>query len=51
MIYIIYIYLFIYTHNEILLIEMNEILPFAITRLHLKGIVQGRISQRKTNTI
>ena len=32
-------------------IEMNEILPFATTWLHLEGIVQGRISQRKTNTI
>ena len=42
----------VYTHNGILLIhKMNEILPFAATKIDLKGIMLSEISQRKTNTI
>ena len=48
----------IYTHNGILVIKKNEILPFVTTWMDLmqreisvKGIIQSEISQRKTNTI
>ena len=35
----------------VLVIEKNEILPFATTQMDVKGIMLSEVSQRKTNTV
>ena len=40
-----------YTHNGILFIDKNKILPFVTAWLELEGITLSEISQRKTNIV
>ena len=42
-----YICIYIYTHNGILAIEKNEILPFSTTWLDLEYIMLSKISQKE----
>ena len=39
-----------HTHNGIIAIKKNEILPFETTRTELESIMLSEISQTKTNT-
>ena len=50
-VYILSIYIYSCTHTMeyYSVIEMNEILPFAATWLHLEGAVQGKIRQTEKN--
>ena len=41
----------IHTHNGILVIKENEILPFATAWMVLEGIILSEISQTKTNPV
>ena len=48
----IYIYIYICTHNGILLShKKDKILPFATTWIDLEGVMFSEISQTKTNTV
>ena len=44
-----YIYIYTHTHNEILAIKKNEIMPFAATWMDIEIVIQ--VSQRETNII
>lgn len=47
----IYIYTHIYTHNRILIIKNNEIMPFAATWVDLLIIILSEVSLRNANII
>ena len=44
-------YLYTYTHNEMLIIKKNEIMPFAATWMDLEIVILNETSQTKTNPI
>ena len=39
----------VYTHNGILAVTKNKIMPFAATWMDLEIIILSEVSQRKTN--
>ena len=41
--------MYTYTHNEILVVTNNEVLPFATMLTDLKSIMLSEVGQRKTN--
>ena len=45
----VHIYIYMFACNGVLL-NSNELLPFAITWMDLEGIMLNKMSQRKTNT-
>ena len=46
-----YIHIMDITHNGILAIKMNEIIPFAATWMDIQIVILSEVSQRKRNII